>query len=429
VDGLWIRDLAFSPDGRTFVTASYENRFALRETASGAVRRTFVGHQGGVICVAFSPDGRTLASGSQDKTVRLWETETGQELRVVTGHQAEVETLAFSPDGKKLAVGEGFRGQAIALFDVTTGTQLRRFAAHDHSVHSVAFTPDGETLVSGSVDGTIRIWSVATGKELRRMDVRQAKGHHGFNRIALSPDGKFVASAGQDLAVRIWEVATGAEVLCYRGHLGEAYAVVFSPDGRTVASGGRDSTVLVWDATGQARNPRVAMPPLDRKTMERVWADLAGADAARAYRAIWTLDAAPGQSLPFLRRQLPPVPPVDTRRVGHLIADLDSDRFAVREEATAELEKLAGVVEATLRRKLADPTSFEMRRRIEQLLEKLEGGEALRLERTMAALERMGTPEARTFLESLARGAAGARLTREAKAALERLSRMPAPGP
>jgi RNA polymerase sigma factor (sigma-70 family) len=422
VDGEWVRSLAFSPDGRTFVTAHYANRFALRDTATGAVRHTFVGHTNGVISVAFSPNGRLIASGSQDKTARLWETETGKEIHAFTGHQAEVAALAFSPDGKMLAIGEGFRGQAISLREVKTGKLLRRFAAHDHALASIAFTPDGATVVSGSVDGTIRIWSVATGKELRRMEVRQPQGLHGFNCIALSPDGKFVASAGQDRAIRIWEIATGAEVLCYRGHLGEAYAIAFSPDGRTVASGGRDSTVLVWDATGRTSREKAPPTPLDRKTLETLWADLAGADAAQAYQAIWTLAAAPEQSLSLLRWQLLPVPAVDARRIDELIADLDNDLFAVREKATAELEKLAGVVEAALRQRLHRSPSPEMRRRIERVLEKLENSEDVRQGRAIVILEQIGTSEARQILTSLARGAAEARLTREVKGALQRLT-------
>ena len=109
-----------------------------------------------------------------------------------------------------------------------------------------------------------------------------------------------------------------------------------------------------------------------------------------------------------------------------MIADLDDERFAVREKATTELEKLGKEIEPALHKALQGKPSLEVRRRIDRLLEKLESAapspEQLRLLRALEVLEHIGTPEARELLRTLAKGASGARLTQEAKASLDRLA-------
>jgi hypothetical protein len=116
---------------------------------------------------------------------------------------------------------------------------------------------------------------------------------------------------------------------------------------------------------------------------------------------------------------------VSREHLEGLIRDLDSDQFAVRQKATEELQKLGELAEAALRRALQGKLPLEQRRRLELLLAPLEGailaGEALRSLRAVRVLEHADTPEARHFLQQLADGAEGTRLTREAKAALVRL--------
>jgi hypothetical protein len=106
--------------------------------------------------VAFSPDGKTLASGSYDCTIRLWDMQSGSSIGELTGHSYSVLSVAFSPDGKTLASGS--YDCAIRLWDVQSGSSLRELSGHLHIVTSVAFSPDGKTLASGSYDCTIRLW-------------------------------------------------------------------------------------------------------------------------------------------------------------------------------------------------------------------------------------------------------------------------------
>jgi hypothetical protein len=117
--------------------------------------------------------------------------------------------------------------------------------------------------------------------------------------------------------------------------------------------------------------------------------------------------------------------PVDPQHVLRLIADLDSAQFAVREKATAELEKFGETVRTPLLNRLAEQPNLEVRRRIETLLRKAEqpSPESLRALRAVEVLEHIGSSEAKRVLQALAQGPAGSRLTMEAQASFDRLNK------
>src|SRR5262249_11571251 len=119
--------------------------------------------------------------------------------------------------------------------------------------------------------------------------------------------------------------------------------------------------------------------------------------------------------------------PVDPQKVERWIADLESEKYAVRQEAAANLAKAGEQVVPALQKILSSQPTIETRKRVEELLDKLTDGvlstEQLRLVRAVEALERMNTPEARALLRTLAQGAPGALPTRQAQAALDRLAR------
>ncbi len=159
--------------------------------------------------------------------------------------------------------------------------------------------------------------------------------------------------------------------------------------------------------------------------MGKLWDDLAGEDAAKAHRGVRGLASAHGQAVTLLGERLKPAASVDPRKIKNWIADLESAKFAVRQEATTQLLKVGEQAVPALKKELASVPELETRKRVEDLLNRLTGGvlttEQLRLVRAVEALERMATPEARKVLQTLAEGAPGTLPTREAQAALSRL--------
>ncbi len=164
----------------------------------------------------------------------------------LTGHSSWVDSVIYSPDGRYLASGS--QDKTIKIWEVATGKQLLTLTGHSDQVLSVIYSPDGRYLASGSQDKTIKIWEVATGKELRTLT-----GHSDRVRsVVYSPDGRYLASGSWDKTIKVWDVVTGTELRTLAGYSGWVWSVAYSPDGRYLASGNGDKTIKIWEvATGK----------------------------------------------------------------------------------------------------------------------------------------------------------------------------------
>ena len=184
----------------------------------------------------------------------------------------------------------------------------------------------------------------------------------------------------------------------------------------------------MWDVTGVYPDGKWTSRAAAPEEIDRLWADLGSTDGVRAYRALWRM-AAGRQSVAFLAPRLGPVPRIAEERVARLIAELDSDRFEVRDRASKELEQLGELAGPALRKALAGKPSLEVRRRLKTLLDQVGGrtlaAEQLRALRAVEVLEHIGTSDAQEVLKKMAKGAPEARLTREATVALDRLNNKP----
>jgi hypothetical protein len=360
--------------------------------------------------------------------------------------------LLFSPDGKLIATptgGDGGRSNSIVYLDAATGKELRKIESPG-PIASFAFSPDGRTLATENANRTITLWEVASAKprgQLGQVPAPRAAANGnqvsvtvavdgvvgaldsdgGPVGVAYSPDGRALAAIAPDRSVRVWDVAAGKEIGQLRGHQGGLQTVLFAPNGQTLASGSNDTTVLLWDAAGALKDLTRPQPiELTEEEVSSLWGDLEGMDATKARQAVAKLAAGAEQALPFLTKNLKPAPRVELQKINGWIADLDSEKFSVRQEATNRLMKVGQQAVPPLQKLLASGPPLEMRRRAEELVDRLTSGtlttEQLRVVRAVEALERIGTPQARQLLKTLAGGGPGELPTQEAQAALNRLA-------
>jgi WD40 repeat protein len=444
--------VALAPDGRLAASADTAETVCLWDPATAQERRRFRREGGhaeeggpGVLALAFVREGRQLVAASAGGTVTLWDVETGKELRSWRGHgNAWSGPIALSADGRRLLerahLHDGHEPNGYWTLRLSSPGEGRP-AAHlceepSEWVRACAFSPDGKVLaVSSSLTRgdenhpslhRIVLWEVETGKKIGLLRPAEPA-----NVLAFAPDGRGLAAGcfrGERQPVGTlhwWDLRRERPLAVRTAHAGIVQALAFSPDGRTLASGSADHTILLWET---------ALPDLDRPAAppsecDGLWADLASGDGFRAYRALWQLAAEPGTSLALLRRQLQPAPALPAEVVARLLADLDQDDFAGREKAEAELARLGTRAEPALRRALQNGPALEVRRHVEELLERLNGGadvpDRLLALRATALLEVLGTAEARQLLRQLADGAPEACLTRQAREALERLQSRP----
>ncbi len=468
------------PDGRTVVSCGADGTLRVHDLTSGKeLRRCLLGQEPETLrdlgpqflVLGLAPDGRTAAtvgSGHPLSLVHVWDLESGRMLvRQPNADQAYLGT--FSPDARMLVcprymhdlagaefgaalpaaplpkdgekkAGPGGKGAepkgpprtVVVVREVTTGRELLTLPQPDQCGDAIALTPDGQSVLTTTIapapkpllqgPSTLRLWELATGKQ--RLAITSAKGglDRGFARLAVAPDGRTLATVRSDHTIQLWDLATGKELLRRPGHDTAVDSLAFSPDGKRLATGHQDSAILVWDvAAAYERRPRPR--PAETRELETWWQDLAG-DAPQAHRAIWSLAGVPAQAVPLLRDRLRPAVALPADELQRLVQDLESPRFRRREQASRRLAEFGEDAEPTLRQALADKPSAEVRQRLERILagpRLVPAPELLRSLRALQILEAIGDQPARQVLARLAEGAPASRLTREARAAVERL--------
>src|SRR5262249_38984286 len=157
--------------------------------------------------------------------------------------------VAFSPDGKTLAYASGvYEGgvwdkSEITFCDLTAGQELRSIARHQDMAYSLAFSPDGKMLASASLEPTLKLWDVTTGKQQQTLQTGVPT-----TCVAFSPDGKTLAcSTHGGGVVQLWDLASGTEQAKFAlGSPGlRIWQVAFSPDGRHLARARGNGTIYI----------------------------------------------------------------------------------------------------------------------------------------------------------------------------------------
>jgi WD40 repeat protein len=262
-----IATAAFSPDGRYALVAAAGQRvdgmwqagadldLHLWDLHEQREVRKLNGHRGEVLCIAFSADGKYALSGGRDRVIRMWEVQTGREVQRLVGHTNSVNSVAFTPDGRHALSGAS--DQTARFWELQRGIEVRQLPGHQDIVWAVAIANDGKLaatgggfqagpggkLIDGGKDFAIRIWDLAEGKELRRLEGHTAP----VSALAFSADGRRLLSGSVDKSVRLWQTSTGRPLGTFTGHTKFIQTVAVSPTSRLALSGGEDATLRAWE--------------------------------------------------------------------------------------------------------------------------------------------------------------------------------------
>jgi WD40 repeat protein len=268
------KSAAISPDNRRVLTGGADDTVRVWSGASGRRIHMLTEHAGDAVAVAYSPDGELVASASTDGAARIWRTSDWGLSSTLTGHTNALTDVSFSADGEHIVTAGKDRTARISHAD--TGDELVVLAGHDGWVESAAFSGGvGSQVVTGSQDGTIRIWDSVFQPELRELAKLSAPVTEIFfdDRLEVwTSDGRahtLDLASGQELEVepapkrkprrvegldgwsatmrgRIVVLRRGGEETTLRGHRDRVTSVAFSPLGTLLATTSRDQTARTW---------------------------------------------------------------------------------------------------------------------------------------------------------------------------------------
>jgi uncharacterized protein (TIGR03067 family) len=213
--------------------------------------------------IAISPDGTRALVACYDHTVRVLDTANGKEVGQFKGHKTWIQGVSFSSDGcHALSASHNWepsseQDNSVRMWEVATGKEVQRFEVKEpvevktpdevrtQAVNSktAIFSRDDRLVLTADVDGCVRVWDIKTGKELRKFE------GHDLNvlGLALSSDGTRLLTGGYDKMVRLWDFKTGKELCKFEGHSQKIQTVAFTADARRALSASEDGTVRLWN--------------------------------------------------------------------------------------------------------------------------------------------------------------------------------------
>lgn len=257
-----VMSVAWSPNGSRFVAGLRDRTVRLFEINPKIPHGQMFdeievfSHEdmGGLRTVTFNPNSRLIAAAGHDRAIRIWEAKKrGSMTAELKGHEDRVESIAFSSDGSTLISGS-YDG-TVRLWDMNTNQERQRLVV-GRIVTSVVFSSDNR-LVAALVspddpkEFAIFIWNTTTGEMVRKFGTDMSRSQ--LTQLALSPDGIHLATGNlEDGIIRIWNIETGRPEQELTIPEGRARGLSFSPNGRYVVAGISGGAPIIWNVeTGQ----------------------------------------------------------------------------------------------------------------------------------------------------------------------------------
>lgn len=208
------------------------------------------------LAVAWSPKENRIATAIfgeyLEPTILIHDPQTETEILEITlGVDCSTAfNIAWSPSGDRLIAIPQFCDFAPQVLDVQSGELLTTLASEPEQANfSAAWSPDGKSILTGSLDGTLRIWDAQSGNKLR--DILAHDNY--LTRVAWSPAGDLLATGSDDDKAKLWDSQTGELLHILSGYQGDIVGLSWSPDSEEIAVVSLDSTTMVWNAkTGES---------------------------------------------------------------------------------------------------------------------------------------------------------------------------------
>ncbi|KAJ3228698.1 hypothetical protein HDU81_005974 [Chytriomyces hyalinus] len=237
------RCLAFSPDAKLLVSGS-ESVVKVFSIETGELVHSFNGHSGTINGIVVLPDNDMIASCSDDKSIRLWSMSTSKCVRVFNDHEDAVNSISVSSNGMMLVCASDDKN--IKIFSVPKRKLVKTFTGHNSAAKSVAISPDGFTLASGAAD--LKVWSVTE----KPAQVFEDDHSAAVSVVEFNPAYDVCITGSVDTTVRCWSMNSGRMILSFESHSDAITALAFSAQGDLVASGDQSGRTLVWTlSTGE----------------------------------------------------------------------------------------------------------------------------------------------------------------------------------
>ena len=239
--------IGFARDGKTLVATGGMNssEVSLWDVHTGQLlqKLQLQGNQLNLTSVGFLPDGKMLITKSASGDIRLWDISTGQELHKFPRSNENISpSYAVSPDGSTVTAGHNFGD--LVHWEVATGKQRAKLPWQGLAlINGVAYSPDAKTLAV-TTHTSLHLLDATTGKELHKVENLKVRSLY---ILCFSPDSKTVAAAGDDSTIRLWDVASGKELNPQEGHKAAIQEMHFAADGRTLLTEGYSDPLILWD--------------------------------------------------------------------------------------------------------------------------------------------------------------------------------------